>query len=250
MILAILYRNVKWRFHNLFTIVITILQPILWLILYSTVANQTMKNAGIDNYTGFVLPGLIILVSFCVCSSSGIMNYIMKTNGSFYRILIAPVKRSSIILAQLLEAVFCTYLEVAIMCIIGTFLTVKITVGLYGILLIAIIIFLTTFFIAAMSYSISLILPNEIIYETVMNAIVLPVFFLSSALFPVAEIQGFLKIPILINPFTHVINLMREIILYAEFNTINIIAVVVGFIILDIFAFFIAYNSLKRQMIL
>ena len=41
-VFTILQRNVKWRFHNSFTIVVTILQPILWLVLYSAVASQTM----------------------------------------------------------------------------------------------------------------------------------------------------------------------------------------------------------------
>ena len=110
-VFTILYRNVKWRFHNSFTIVITILQPVLWLVLYSAVAGQTMKNAGIENYTAFILPGLVVLVSFSACSS-GIMNYVMKSDGSFYRVLTAPVRRSSIVLGQLLEAVLCTFLEV------------------------------------------------------------------------------------------------------------------------------------------
>ena len=41
-VFIILKRNMKWRFHNAFTIVITILQPLLWLVLYSAVAGQTM----------------------------------------------------------------------------------------------------------------------------------------------------------------------------------------------------------------
>jgi ABC-2 type transport system permease protein len=89
-VFTILYQNVKWRFHNSFTIVITILQPILWLVLYSAVAGQTMKNTGIGNYTAFILPGIVVLVSFSACSS-GIMNYMMKSDGSFYRVLIAPM---------------------------------------------------------------------------------------------------------------------------------------------------------------
>lgn len=89
-VFTILYRNVKWRFHNSFTIVITILQPILWLVFYSADAGQTMKNTGIENYTAFILPGLVVLVSFSACSS-GIMNYMMKSDGSFYRVLIAPM---------------------------------------------------------------------------------------------------------------------------------------------------------------
>lgn len=43
-VFIILKRNMKWRFHNAFTIVITILQPLLWLVLYSAVAGQTMQT--------------------------------------------------------------------------------------------------------------------------------------------------------------------------------------------------------------
>ena len=60
-VLAILHRNIKWRFHNALTIIITILQPMLWLVMYSSVAGSTMQNTGIKNYTAFILPGLIVL---------------------------------------------------------------------------------------------------------------------------------------------------------------------------------------------
>ena len=106
-VLTILKKNIKWRFSHAFTIVITILQPILWLVLYGTVAQESMQLSGINNYTAFIFSGLIILVSFSTCGSSGIMNYMMKSNGSFYRILIAPIKRSSIILGQAFEAILC-----------------------------------------------------------------------------------------------------------------------------------------------
>ena len=183
-VLTLLGRDIKWRFHNAFTIVITILQPMLWLVLYSAVAGQAMQGIGIQNYTAFILPGLIVLVSFGTCSSSGIMNYLMKTDGSFYRILIAPVKRSSIILGQVLEAVCCTFIEVAIMCVVSLFFSVKIASGFLGLLVIILLVFLTAFFMAGLTYAISLCLSNEVLYETVMNAIVLPIFFLSTALFP------------------------------------------------------------------
>lgn len=50
--------------------------------------------------------------------------------------------------------------------------------------MIFILVFLTAFTMAGIAYGTSLILPNKVMYETVMNAIVLPVFFLSTALFP------------------------------------------------------------------
>lgn len=222
-VLTLLWRNIKWRFHNRFTIVITILQPMLWLVLYSAVAGQSMQGIGIDNYTAFILPGLIVLVSFGACSSSGIMNYLMKTDGSFYRILIAPVQRSSLVLGQVLEAVLCTFLEVAVICIASLFFSVKIASGWIGFLFIVLLVFLTAFFMASLTYAISLCLPNEVIYETVMNAIVLPVFFLSTALFPADTLSGSLAIAVNINPFTHVINALRALILQGNIITKDIL---------------------------
>lgn len=131
-VFTILYRNIKWRFHNTLTIVITILQPILWLVLYSAVAGHTMKNTGIENYTAFILPGLMVLICFSACSSSGIMNYMMKTDSSFFRVLIAPIPRSSIVLGQLLEAVICTFLEIFVMVLLSLLFSVKIATGFGG----------------------------------------------------------------------------------------------------------------------
>lgn len=245
---TILYRNVKWRFHNSFTIVITILQPVLWLVLYSAVAGQTMKNTGIENYTAFILPGLVVLVSFSACSSGGIMNYMMKSDGSFYRVLIAPVRRSSIVLGQLLEVVLCTFLEVGIMCAVSLFFSVRIATDITGMLIIIILVFLTAFFMAGLAYGISLTLPNEVIYETVMNAIVLPVFFLSTALFPSDGISGILKAAININPFTHVINVLRELILYGTVQTSRLLFVLMLFGVMGGIGFTWALHRLEKEL--
>lgn len=247
-VFTILYRNVKWRFHNSFTIIITILQPILWLVLYSTVAGQTMKNTGIENYTAFIFPGLTVLVSFSTCSSSGIMNYMMKSDGSFYRVLIAPVRRESIVLGQILEAVICTFLEIGIMGIVGLFFSVRPAAGPAGVFWIAILVFLTSFTMAGIAYGVSLILPNEVMYETVMNAIVLPVFFLSTALFPSDNIHGFLKAAIQLNPFTHVINALRDLILHGAVNTDRLIFVFILFFALGSISFLWALHGLQREM--
>ncbi len=246
-ILILLQRNLKWRFHNAFTIVITILQPMVWLVLYSAVAAQSMKEIGIANYTAFLLPGLIVLVSFGACSSSGMMNYLMKADGSFYRILIAPVKRSSIVLGQILEAVVCTFIEVMMLCIVSVFFSVRVATGFSGILLIVLFVFLTAFFISGLTYAISLCLPNEVMYETAMNAIVLPIFFLSTALFPADRLSGGLKIAVNLNPFTHVINVLRDLILQSHIVFLDSIFVILLLIGLCGISFLWAFCRLKKE---
>ena len=247
-VFTILKKNMKWRYHNSFTIIITILQPILWLALYSTVAKQSMQGAGIQNYTAYILPGLVVLVSFSSCSSSGIMNYIMKTEGSFYRILIAPIKRSTIVFGQVLEAILCTFFEVSIMFVISLLFSVNVFNGVANSLIIILLVFLTAFFMASVAYGISLILPNEMIYETIMNAIVLPIFFLSSALFPIDRINGFLKVIINLNPFTHIINSMRAIMFDEVFNVTEVYTSILLLFILSLISFYFANKQLKKEM--
>jgi len=245
--LNILWRNIKWRFQNPLAVIIPLLQPLLWLVLYSAVADQTLQNIGISNYTAFILPGIIVLVTFSSCNSGGMINFIMKSSGSFYRVLIAPVNRSSIVLGQMLEAILVTFMEVAILCIVSLFFSVTVASGISGIVLIILLIFLTAFFMSSLAYSISLFLPNEVIYETIMTAIVLPIFFLSSALFPFENLSGGLKIAVMLNPFTHIINAMRSLIFEETILFGDILPVIVLFAVMCCVSFALAIWRIKNE---
>lgn len=188
--LNLLWRNCKWRFQNRFSILLTIIQPLIWLVLYSAAAGGAMKSISGGNYTAFILPGIMVLVTMACCSSGGYLNFLMKSKGSFQRILIAPVKRGSIVLGQLLEAVLLSMIESAILLLVSLAFSVRIASGIPGLLMMFPLIFVTAFFMSGIAYVISLCLPNEMIYETVMNLIVLSVFFASTALFPMDTMNG------------------------------------------------------------
>lgn len=243
----ILWRNIKWRFQNPISILLTIIQPLLWLVLYSKMAGQTVQNKAGESYTAFILPGVMVLIIVACCSSGGYINYIMKSKGSFYRILIAPVKRSSIVLGQMLEAVVVSFFEVSIMIIVSLFLAVRIETGFIGLLLILIFIFLTSFFMSGICYVISLCLPNEVIYETIMNLIVLTIFFVSTALFPIGSMAGVLKIIVFINPFTHAINCLRDLITGNLISWKNIVLTIGLFICLCCLSFGFSIWRLKKE---
>uniref|UniRef100_UPI000AE0E7FF ABC transporter permease n=1 Tax=Clostridium sp. NkU-1 TaxID=1095009 RepID=UPI000AE0E7FF len=96
---------------------------------------------------------------------------------------------------------------------------------------------------AGLTYAISLCLPNEVIYETVMNAIVLPVFFLSTALFPADRLSGGLAIAVNLNPFTHVINALRALILQGNIAARDVTFV---FLLLAVMCFISFLWALRR----
>lgn len=205
------WRNIKWRFQNPITILLTVIPPIFWLLLYSTVLTNSMGG----NYPAFVMAGLLVLVVFSSSGSSGVSNYAGKADGSFYRILISPVKRSSIVMGHILDAAVFSFIEIGILLMISFLMSVKITSGLFGFLLMVIQIFGTVFFVASLSYLLSLQLPNENVFHTMMNTFVLPVFFVSTALIPFEKIPAGFRFFVTLNPFTHVINSLRNLILNA-----------------------------------
>jgi ABC-2 type transport system permease protein len=208
-----------------------------------------MKGMGISNYTAFILPGIMVLATFIVSSSGGVINFIMKSNGSFYRILIAPVKRSSIVLGQMLETILVSLMEAAVLCIISLFFSVRIESGIAGIALMILLIFITAFFISGLAYTISLLLPNEVIYETIMSAIVLPIFFMSTALFLPGNLSGVLAAAVSLNPFTHIINALRSLISGGTVSLGEILPVVLLFAVMCCGSFALAMWRLKKETV-
>jgi ABC-2 type transport system permease protein len=203
------WRAVKWRFQNPITIIMTLLQPLIWLVLYSSI----FANSSAGNYTAFILAGILVLVVFASSGNSGVSTYASKTDGSFYRIHIAPVKRSAIVLGHVLDATVLSFIEIGVLLLVAWGMSVRIASGPAGLGLMGLLLLSMVFFMACLSYDLSLILPNENVFFTLMTTIILPVFFVSTALLPLEQIPSSWQKVVNANPFTHVINSLRNLIL-------------------------------------
>lgn len=111
------------------------------------------------------------------------------------------------------------------------------------------LILLTAFFMSGLAYAISLFMPNEVIYETTMNAIVLPIFFLSTALFPADSLSGCMAMIVNLNPFTHVINALRSLIFGKWISISDILPVIVLFLLMCCCSFALALWRLAKETI-
>jgi ABC transporter, permease protein len=240
----ILWRSYKWRRNNLLSVLITILQPILWLVLYGSIANFSLEDSFHTNYSTFIIPGLVVLVTFSSSSSGGMVNYIMKKNGSFKRLMISPIKKESIIIGQIMESTACSLLESLILMVIGLFIGVNYKFTITSFFLTTLLIIMTGLTFSLIAYYISLTAFNEVIYETIMNMIVLPIFFLSSALFPIENISGFFKVVVDMNIFRYVIDLIRELMQGKIFFKNYMITFIVLFIMISLM---VVLNSKKLE---
>lgn len=213
--LNILWRNQKWRLQNPATLIMTSIQPLFWLLLFSTMFGSEAAASGGRNYTAFSLPGILVMLVLTSAGISGIANYSMKTGGIYYRVYISPVKRSSIVLGHILDVAVAAFVSIAILSALSLLLGATVASGIAGLLLIILLLVLTIAFVAGLSYAISFLFRDENPFIALVNTFVMPLFFVSTALMPYSQIPGGFKIAVLMNPFTHVINSLRNLLLDA-----------------------------------
>lgn len=238
------WRSIRWRFQNPVTIIMTLIQPLIWLLLFSTMFGGSEAKG---NYTAFILPGILVMSVLFSAGVSGIANYSLKAGGSYYRIIISPVHRASIILAHILDNTVSSFIQIAILMGISFFMSVHIASGAGGILLMFVLLFLTIAFVAALSYAISLMLPDENSFIALVNTITLPLFFVSSALMPHEQIPNGFRIPVFINPFTHVVDSLRMLVFQNSVNWMQLLSTLGLLFVLCVVSFSLAVHLLNNE---
>lgn len=200
----LLWRSLKWRFQNPATIVMNITQPLIWLLLFSTMFRPPQANA--SSYTAFLIPGLLVMTALTSAGiSCGIANYFLKSGGIFYRIYVSPVKRRSIVLAQILDVEVLSFVGIGILLLLSIPLGAQFETGLLGL------------------------------------------FFVSTAFTNYENIPSAFKIPVLLNPFSHVTNYIRSLMLGTTVDFTGYIRIFTVMLILSMLAFFVAVRTLKRK---
>jgi len=243
----IFWKNVKWRFQNPATIVMNIIQPIVWLLLFSSMFTPA-EGIGYVSYTTFILPGLLVMTVLTSAGvSCGIANYYLKGGGSFYRIFISPVKRSSIVLGQVLDVEVLSFIGIGILLLVSIPFSVSIASGILGFILILFLLFLCVFFVGSLSYALSFVLPDENAFIGFINTVTLPLFFLSTAIMPVEQLPRFFQIAIKFNPFSYVIDCLRTLVMQSSIDWTNILFVTIMLCILGLASFALAVTKLKNM---
>ncbi len=242
--MSLFYRSVKWRFQNPVTIIMTLIQPLIWLLLFSTLFSGESTGG---NYTAFILPGILIMGVMSGSGISGIANYSLKQGGSYYRIFISPVKRSAIVAAHILDAAAVAFIQTAVLLGLGFLMSVRVASGTGGFLLMLLILLFTSAFVSALSYALSLLIPDENAFIALVNTLTLPLFFVSSALIPYEQLQGGFRVAAGLNPFTPVIQSLRTLILEEGINWPELLAAGTVVLVLAAASFGLAVHVLDRD---
>ena len=166
-------------------LVTTIIQPLFFLIILGSGFSSIATGLG-GNYIHFLAPGIITMAILFSSMFTGISILWDKQFGFLQEVLVAPVSRLSIIIGRTLGGATTALIQGFIILLIAIGLGVPIT-SVFGLILTVIFMILVAF--AAVGFG--LVLASKMqdfqAFPLIMNLIIMPLLFLSSAFFPVAQ---------------------------------------------------------------
>jgi ABC-2 type transport system permease protein len=193
-------------------IAISLIQPIVWLLLYGALFKRVVEIPGFGggSYVDFLTPGIVIM-SAAFSGGWGGMGLIEDLDrGVIDRFLVAPTSRVALIAGRLMQQAIVTVVQSVILVVLGLIVGAEFDGGLLGIVvLIAAAVLLGGAF-GALSCGLALLVRRE---ETVIAAVqfvLLPLTFLSSVLMHQNLIPGWVQDVARFNPVNWAVQAGRE----------------------------------------
>lgn len=184
-------------------------QPVLYLVALGFGLGPVFQKAGHGSYIQFVAPGIIAMTVLFSSILSGMGLLWNRQFGFLKETLVAPVPRIQVMLGRTLggaTVAMCQGTLVAIVCFIAGFRVSDLRLLPAAFLFMALIACL----FAALGTAIGSVLENIQGFQLIMNFLVMPIFFLSGALFPLDHLPSVLSAITKLDPLSYGVDGLRS----------------------------------------
>jgi len=232
-------------------IVLMLVQPMFWLLLYSQLFRRIVDLPGFEglDYVDYLAPGIVIMTAFFSGTWSGMGMLDDLQRGVLERFLATPARRSSLVFSHVIRNAIQSSIQAVIVLIVALALGAH-NGGVVG----WITIVLAGAFVAAgfsgMSTGIALLTRKEATMIAVANFIGLPLLFFSSILIARELIPGWMRALSLANPVEWAVLAAREPVLPGS-SWSTVLAALAGLIVFalatGVFATW-AFRSYQRTL--
>jgi ABC-2 type transport system permease protein len=189
-------------------IVASLGQPLLYLLALGFGLGPVFQKAGQGNYVQFVAPGVISMTVLFSSIFSGLGLLFDRQFGFLKETLVAPVPRIQIMLGRTLGAATVAVIQgllVAIVCFIAGFRVADWRIAPLALIFMGLI----ACVFAGLGTAIGSVLENMQGFQLIMNFVVMPIFFLSGALYPLNNLPAALGVVTSLDPLSYGVDGVR-----------------------------------------
>jgi ABC-2 type transport system permease protein len=183
-------------------------QPLLYLLALGFGLGPIFQKSGHGSYLQFIAPGVIGMTVLFTSIFSGVALLWDRQFGFLKETLVAPVPRVTIMIGRTLGGATVAMIQgvlVIVVCLIAGFRPVNLAAVplAFGFMLLIAVVF------GALGTAIGSVLQDMQGFQLIMNFLVMPIFFLSGALFPLANLPKALGIVTSIDPLSYGVDGLR-----------------------------------------
>ncbi len=230
-------RQLKRYFRSKTRIVGALGQPMLFLLALGYGLGPVFERAGEGDYVQFLVPGIISMSILFTSMFNGIEIIWDRQFGFLKETLVAPVSRVRIMLGRTLGGATVAILQG--MMILGIALLIGFRFeSLSGLPVALLFMILIATLFTALGTAIASLLEDMHGFQLIMNFLVMPLFFLSGALFPIQNLPPALGTVVQFNPLSYGVDGLRGALLgtydigfWTNFNVLTlsmVILVIIG----------------------
>jgi ABC-2 type transport system permease protein len=201
-------RELKRYVRSRVQIVVSLGQPCLYLVALGFGFGPVFKQAGHGSYLQFMAPGVIGMTVLFSSVFSGIAMLWDRQFGFLKETLVAPVSRLQIMVGRTLGGATVAIIQgvlILVICLIAGFRPQSWTALPFAFLFVVLI----AVVFAALGTGIGSVLEDMQGFQLVMNFLVLPIFFLSGALYPLTNLPTAMAVIVRLDPLTYGVDGLR-----------------------------------------
>jgi ABC-2 type transport system permease protein len=211
--------------RNPFVLVVSLVQPIIFLVLFTEVFGNVAGDAvnrGIPgiSYETYLVPAIAIQVSLAAAITSGIGLVNDIENGMFEKVLVSPMNRTAVFLGKTAAELARIAVQVAIILGLGVALGADIATGVAGAVGIIAVGILFSLWFLALSNSLAVLTKDQESTIIGANLLQFPLLFLSSAFLPLNALPGWVQTFASYNPVTYGVDAARALMLDRDVMTV------------------------------
>jgi ABC-2 type transport system permease protein len=201
-------RQVKRYFRSKERVIGSLGQPILFLVALGFGFGPIFQQAGGGNYIQFLTPGIIAMSILFTALFSGIEILWDKQFGFLKEMLVAPVSRFQIMIGRTLGGATVATLQGIIVLVLSLIVGFR-PGNIMMIPLGFVFMFLIALLFTALGTAIASVLEDMQGFQLIMNFLVMPLFFLSGALFPLQGLPKMIEVIASIDPLSYGVDGLR-----------------------------------------
>jgi ABC-2 type transport system permease protein len=214
------YRDIIRYTRDRFRLVASLAQPVLYLVIFGTGLSSALGGGrgggfggagGALDYKQFLYGGIIGMSILFISIFSGMSIVWDREFGFLKEILVAPINRSAVAIGKTLGGATQSMVQGLILLLLAPVAGVKLTP--LSVLELLPLMAVVSFALTAMGVALASRMRSMQGFQGVMNFLMMPLFFLSGALFPLRGLPDWMNVLTHIDPLAYGIDPMRKVIL-------------------------------------